>query len=136
MTCDNTLHVKPDIAKGKIIITDDDFIGPKKLLWINSETSQIGESLILIPNVSKFAKVVSSKDRVYLITTSGKRLFIYMQEPDVANDEEIASKVNNIINEPVSEPMSDSSPSYQPPLDEDEIDMNQFNIHPILNFYE
>ena len=99
MICDSSNHVKPDPSKGTVVITDGDFIGTKKLIWIRDDTAQEEESVFLIPNVSKFSKVTASKDRVYILKNTETKLFFYMQETDQSKDQEIMQKVNQIINE-------------------------------------
>jgi hypothetical protein len=99
MICDSSNHVKPDPSKGTVVITDGDFIGTKKLIWIRDDTAQEEESAFLIPNVSKFSKVTASNDRVYILKNTETKLFFYMQEPDQSKDQEIMQKVNQIINE-------------------------------------
>jgi len=116
MTCDSTFRVKPDLAKGKIVITDDEFVGTKKLKWINMDTANVGETVILIPNITTFTKLKQTKDRVYILKNTDARYFFYMQEEDESKDEEILKKVNDLINEVTeSEEMKDSEESSGSP---------------------
>lgn len=104
MTCDAKFHVKPQLAKGKIIITNGEYIGTHKLLWLNADTGTKEEECLLLPNLSKFTKVKASKDRVYMLCSTGEnRFFYYMQEEDTTKDDENAAKINQIINTPMTQ---------------------------------
>lgn len=91
--------VVPDRRKGTIrIVTDAQ--GMKTFQWCEADSKDAVESFFVFPDESKFEKVKQSKDRVYLLEmkATAQRYFYWMQETDLAKDEDRAKSVHDALN--------------------------------------
>lgn len=91
--------VKPDKRKGKLslIMSEDD--GLTHVQWQDRTSGNVEDDLIVIQD-AYLEKIDKVKDgRVYLLrfTSSSKKIFIWMQEPDSSKDEELVKKFNDHI---------------------------------------
>ncbi|KNC97374.1 uncharacterized protein SPPG_07301 [Spizellomyces punctatus DAOM BR117] len=93
--------VKPDTRKGLIYMNqgDDSLM---HFYWKDRRTGAVEDDLIIFPEEADFVKVSQSNGRVYVLKfkSSSQKLFFWMQEPKSDKDEELARKVNNLINNP------------------------------------
>ncbi|TPX66864.1 hypothetical protein SpCBS45565_g04228 [Spizellomyces sp. 'palustris'] len=93
--------VKPDTRKGLIYMNQ----GEDSLMhfyWKDRRTGAVEDDLIIFPEEADFVKVTQSNGRVYVLKfkSSSQKLFFWMQEAKSDKDEELARKVNNLINNP------------------------------------
>ncbi|KAI8826564.1 adhesion regulating molecule [Fimicolochytrium jonesii] len=96
-------RVTPEARKGLLYMNQGDD-GLMHLYWKDRRTGAIEDDLIIFPEEADFLKVTQSEGRVYVLKfkSSSQRLFFWLQEPKADRDEELARKVNSIINNPPS----------------------------------
>ncbi|KAI7691043.1 Proteasomal ubiquitin receptor ADRM1 [Sarcoptes scabiei] len=73
--------------------------------WKDRTTGQLEDDLIIFPDDAEFLKVPQcTSGRVFVLKfkTSPRRLFFWSQEPKDDKDDEIVSKINDYINNPMA----------------------------------
>lgn len=73
--------------------------------WKDRTSGQVEDDLIIFPDDAEFLKVPQcTTGRVFVLKfkTSPRRLFFWSQEPKDDKDEEIVSKINEYINNPMA----------------------------------
>lgn len=94
-------RLRPDLRKGKIqIIVDDSEI--LHFQWADLD-GNIEDDFIIFPGEFKFAKVVQSKSRVYLLEFGEDRYFYWLQESDPSLDSERCEALNKLFGKKIEE---------------------------------
>ncbi|RUS20652.1 hypothetical protein BC937DRAFT_94691 [Endogone sp. FLAS-F59071] len=96
--------VKPDIRKGLVYMdqSDDSLM---HFYWKERKASTAEDDLIIFPEEAEFVRVTQCyTGRVYLLKfkSSDQKLFFWMQDKADDKDEELAVRVNRLINNPES----------------------------------
>lgn len=73
-------------------------------IWKDRQTLQTVDDVLVFPGEQVLEKVDTGRpeDRVYLLsfkTSTTRRLFFWMQEPDVSKDENVVAEFNRLMNE-------------------------------------
>lgn len=91
--------ITPDKRKGKVVLFTSEEEQLMHLQWHDREKSECVNDLIVI-NDAYFQKIEKCKDgRVYILrfTSSDKKMFFWMQEPDADGDAALISKFNEAV---------------------------------------
>ncbi|KAI9319010.1 proteasome complex subunit Rpn13 ubiquitin receptor-domain-containing protein [Dichotomocladium elegans] len=109
--------VKPDLRKGVVYMdqSDDQLM---HFYWKERKSTEPEEDLIIFPDEAEFIRVNEcTTGRVYLMKfkSSNQKLFFWMQSKNEDKDEELASRVNLLINDPQAAIMGDSAGSSRMP---------------------
>ncbi|KAG8849055.1 hypothetical protein FRB96_000955 [Tulasnella sp. 330] len=119
---EGTNWVDPSPAKGLVSIAPGQDDGLLHLYWVNRETSNVEEDLILFPGDASLvpvSEVPGGRTYVLKFTSSDQRLFFWMQDLDGSKDAEIVTKVNTALSEEedesmAAEPELAAAPQLQP----------------------
>ncbi|CAL8108420.1 unnamed protein product [Calicophoron daubneyi] len=110
MTMDNDNWVRADPRKGWAYVYQ---AGDGKLhfSWIDRKTCLVEDNFVILPKQAEFKKVTQcTTGRVYLLKFKGpKRFFIWMQEPNGKNDDDICTRINDYIKSPPAQTTPPSS---------------------------
>jgi hypothetical protein len=96
MTMDETMTVRPDRKRGKLVVEQIPAEGITRVKW-SDVSDTVTEEYIVFPPADRFCKVLQTEDRVFVLEYSGQFAFYWMQEEDKAKDEENVKRVNEII---------------------------------------
>lgn len=100
----NRFKVEADERKGKLTLEKNNNDGSIHLKWADRYTLAVEDDLLIFPGDQKFTKVDTGreKDRVYLLqfSSSSRRMFFWMQEPDASKDSENCQKLNDFMQNP------------------------------------
>ena len=96
MIMDDTMTVRPDKRRGKIIVEDLPGEGATHFKWSDINNSE-PEEYIVFPGSDKFCKVMQTADRVYVLEYSGQMSFYWLQEEDKTKDAEVVKRINEIM---------------------------------------
>ncbi|XP_076044667.1 regulatory particle non-ATPase 13 isoform X3 [Oratosquilla oratoria] len=110
--------VHPDKRKGQVYLyqADDSLM---HFCWKDRTTGTVEEDLIIFPDDCEYVKITQcSTGRVYLLKfkSINRKLFFWMQEPKVEKDDELARKVNELLNNPPTPGSQRSSGSTPNPM--------------------
>jgi hypothetical protein len=99
-----TKKVTADKRKGRVTVQLNS-AGEKKIEWTDIAANKKEVELYVFEGDAKFAKVVKSSGRVYLLDFESydEKYFFWLQEKEDTNDEALCKKVNDIINMDPSE---------------------------------
>ncbi|ORX88423.1 adhesion regulating molecule [Basidiobolus meristosporus CBS 931.73] len=97
----DTNVVKADTRKGLVYLKQ----GEDSLMhfyWKDRKTNSVEDDLIIFPDEAEFLKVEESDGRVYVLKfkSSSLRMFFWMQDKSSEQDEELRSRVNEVLNNP------------------------------------
>ncbi|KAF8650142.1 hypothetical protein AX16_005377 [Volvariella volvacea WC 439] len=110
---EGTSVVEPDTRKGAISLTNGED-GLLHFLWTNRATNEVEEDLILFPTDASFVKVQQAPSgRVYVLkfSSSNQRHFFWMQDASSARDEQFATNLNGVLQDPDYNMVWSSTPS-------------------------
>ncbi|KAI9033839.1 proteasome complex subunit Rpn13 ubiquitin receptor-domain-containing protein [Phycomyces nitens] len=104
--------LKPDVRKGMIYMdqSDDQLM---HFYWKERKSSAPEDDLIIFPDEAELIRVQEcTTGRVYLLKfkTSNQKLFFWMQSKDQTKDEDVVSRVNQLINDPHNSMDEERSP--------------------------
>jgi hypothetical protein len=93
--------VRPDNRRGLVYLKKSPEDSLLHFCWKDRKSNQEEDDLIIFPDDAKWQRITQcTTGRVYVLKfkSSSQRLFFWLQEPNVDNDENLAKKINDLMN--------------------------------------